>query len=121
MGCKWISQCLFLKAECPLWLPLVILLSPFLPTAKAVTELKELNYSDRFRETFLPEGQPLLAGMLMKRPDLANTLDLVGAEGASAFYSGNLTQEIISEVSCVCAGLPLDCCLVHLRPSNGAI
>uniref|UniRef100_A0A7M4F3B8 Glutathione hydrolase n=1 Tax=Crocodylus porosus TaxID=8502 RepID=A0A7M4F3B8_CROPO len=66
--------------------------------AKAVTELKELNYSDRFRETFLPEGQPLLAGMLMKRPDLANTLDLVGAEGASAFYSGNLTQEIISEV-----------------------
>ncbi|XP_025061176.1 glutathione hydrolase 7 [Alligator sinensis] len=66
--------------------------------ARAVTELKELNYSDRFRETFLPEGQPLLAGMLMKRPDLANTLDLVGAEGASAFYSGNLTQEIISEV-----------------------
>ncbi|XP_006126739.2 glutathione hydrolase 7 isoform X2 [Pelodiscus sinensis] len=66
--------------------------------ARAITELKELNYSDKFRETFLPEGQPLLPGMFMKRLDLATILHLVGSEGVSAFYSGNLTQEIISEV-----------------------
>ncbi|XP_062445363.1 glutathione hydrolase 7 [Rhea pennata] len=66
--------------------------------AKAVSELKDLNYSDKFRETFLPDGQPLLPGMFVRRPDLAAVLELVGAEGASAFYSGNLTQEIISEV-----------------------
>ncbi|KFO86964.1 Gamma-glutamyltransferase 7, partial [Buceros rhinoceros silvestris] len=66
--------------------------------AKAVSELKDLNYSDRFREIFLPDGQPLLPGMFVRRLDLAAILKLVGAEGASAFYSGNLTQEIISEV-----------------------
>ncbi|NWI08968.1 GGT7 hydrolase, partial [Crypturellus soui] len=66
--------------------------------AKAVSELKDVNYSDKFRETFLPDGQPLLPGMFVRRPDLAALLEMLGAEGASAFYSGNLTQEIISEV-----------------------
>ncbi|KFV12095.1 Gamma-glutamyltransferase 7, partial [Pterocles gutturalis] len=66
--------------------------------AKAVSELKDLNYSDKFRETFLPDGQPLLPGMFVRRLDLAAVLELVGTEGVSAFYSGNLTQEIISEV-----------------------
>lgn len=74
----------------------------FSPTAKAVSELKDLNYSDKFRETFLPDGQPLLPGMFVRRLDLAAVLELVGAEGISAFYSGNLSQEIISEVSPVC-------------------
>lgn len=75
---------------------------PFLPAAKAVSELKDLNYSDKFREIFLPDGQPLVPGMFVRRLDLAAVLELVGAEGVSAFYSGNLTQEIISEVSHVC-------------------
>uniref|UniRef100_A0A8C0IHH7 Glutathione hydrolase n=1 Tax=Bubo bubo TaxID=30461 RepID=A0A8C0IHH7_BUBBB len=66
--------------------------------AKAVSELKDLNYSDKFREIFLPDGQPLLPGTFVRRLDLAAILELVGAEGVSAFYSGNLTQEIISEV-----------------------
>ncbi|XP_072206290.1 glutathione hydrolase 7 [Excalfactoria chinensis] len=66
--------------------------------AKAASELKDLNYSDKFRETFLPDGQPLLPGMFVRRLDLAAVLELVGAEGTSAFYSGNLSQEIISEV-----------------------
>ncbi|XP_061217680.1 glutathione hydrolase 7 isoform X2 [Neopsephotus bourkii] len=66
--------------------------------AKAVSELKDLNCSDKLREIFLPDGQPLLPGMFVRRPDLAALLELLGAEGVSAFYSGNLTQEIISEV-----------------------
>ncbi|XP_050169580.1 glutathione hydrolase 7 isoform X1 [Myiozetetes cayanensis] len=66
--------------------------------AKALSELKDLNYSNRFRELFLPDGQPLLPGMFVRRLDLAAVLELVGAEGVSAFYSGNLTQEMISEV-----------------------
>uniref|UniRef100_A0A8D2LQ96 Glutathione hydrolase n=1 Tax=Varanus komodoensis TaxID=61221 RepID=A0A8D2LQ96_VARKO len=56
------------------------------------------NHSDKFRETFLPDGQPLLPGMFMRRPDLAALLELLGSGGVSAFYSGNVTQEIISEV-----------------------
>lgn len=74
----------------------------FLPAAEAVSEVKDLNYSDKFREIFLPDGQPLLPGMLVRRLDLAAILELVGAEGASAFYSGNVTQEIVSEVSHAC-------------------
>ncbi|XP_068023396.1 glutathione hydrolase 7 [Melanerpes formicivorus] len=66
--------------------------------AKAISELKDLNYSERFRETFLPAGQPLLPGTFVRRPDLAALLQRLGAEGAAAFYSGNLTQEIVSEV-----------------------
>ncbi|XP_015736811.1 glutathione hydrolase 7 [Coturnix japonica] len=66
--------------------------------AKAASELKDLNYSDKFRETFLPDGQPLLPGMFVRRLDLAAVLELVGAEGTSAFYSGNLSQETIAEV-----------------------
>ncbi|XP_030902844.2 glutathione hydrolase 7 isoform X2 [Melopsittacus undulatus] len=66
--------------------------------AKAVSELKDLNHSDKFREIFLPDGQPLLPGMFIRRLDLAAVLELLGAQGVSAFYSGNLTQEIISEV-----------------------
>ncbi|XP_032930738.1 glutathione hydrolase 7 isoform X1 [Catharus ustulatus] len=66
--------------------------------AKALSELKDLNFSDRFHEIFLPGGQPLLPGMFIRRLDLAAVLQLLGAEGVSAFYSGNLTQEMISEV-----------------------
>uniref|UniRef100_A0A8C3V201 Glutathione hydrolase n=1 Tax=Catharus ustulatus TaxID=91951 RepID=A0A8C3V201_CATUS len=65
---------------------------------KALSELKDLNFSDRFHEIFLPGGQPLLPGMFIRRLDLAAVLQLLGAEGVSAFYSGNLTQEMISEV-----------------------
>ncbi|XP_053814661.1 glutathione hydrolase 7 isoform X2 [Vidua chalybeata] len=66
--------------------------------AKALSELKDLNYSERFQEIFLPDGQPLLPGMFVRRLDLAAVLQLLGTEGVSAFYRGNLTQEMISEV-----------------------
>ncbi|NXN98128.1 GGT7 hydrolase, partial [Rhinopomastus cyanomelas] len=66
--------------------------------ATALGDLRELNCSDKFRETFVPEGRPLLPGMFVRRPDLAALLELLGAEGLSAFYSGNLTQEMVSEV-----------------------
>ncbi|XP_003220611.2 glutathione hydrolase 7 [Anolis carolinensis] len=67
--------------------------------AMAIKDVKEQhNYSDRFKEIFLPDGQPLLPGMFMRRPDLAALLHLLGSGGVSAFYSGNVTQEIISEV-----------------------
>ncbi|XP_054130844.1 glutathione hydrolase 7 isoform X2 [Melozone crissalis] len=66
--------------------------------ARALSELKELKLSERFQELFLPGGQPLLPGMFVRRLDLAAVLQLLGAQGAAAFYSGNLTQEMVSEV-----------------------
>lgn len=86
-----------LPDPCFLWMSF-----PFSLAAKALSELKDLNYSDRFQELFLPDGQPLLPGMFVRRLDLAAVLQLLGAEGVSAFYSGNLTQEMISEVSQDC-------------------
>ncbi|KAL7985493.1 hypothetical protein Chor_004063 [Crotalus horridus] len=66
--------------------------------AMALKEVKEhYNHSEKFREIFFPDGQPLLPGMFVRRPDLAALLDLIGSRGVSAFYSGNVTQEIISE------------------------
>ncbi|KAM4691272.1 glutathione hydrolase 7 [Rhinophrynus dorsalis] len=66
--------------------------------AEAINEAKWQNFSNVFRETFFPFGEPLMAGTFTRRPDLADILDLVGTGGIEAFYSSNLTQEIISEV-----------------------
>ncbi|MEE6506566.1 hypothetical protein FKM82_007734 [Ascaphus truei] len=67
--------------------------------AGAVNGVRDQNLSDGFRETFFPDGQPLLAGAFARRPDLAAILDAVAAGGVEAYYSGNLTQEMVSEVS----------------------
>ncbi|XP_061865261.1 glutathione hydrolase 7 isoform X2 [Colius striatus] len=66
--------------------------------ARAVGELRQRNPSRRLRERFLPAGQPPAPGSLLRRPDLAAVLALLGTDGPSAFYSGNLSQEIVSEV-----------------------
>uniref|UniRef100_A0A8C1XWQ9 Glutathione hydrolase n=1 Tax=Cyprinus carpio TaxID=7962 RepID=A0A8C1XWQ9_CYPCA len=66
--------------------------------ADALSEVKEQNVSDAFRDLFLPNGQAPLAGLLAKRLDLAAVLDRIAANGASEFYSGNLTQEMTSAV-----------------------
>uniref|UniRef100_A0A8C2FLE4 Glutathione hydrolase n=1 Tax=Cyprinus carpio TaxID=7962 RepID=A0A8C2FLE4_CYPCA len=64
--------------------------------ADALSEVKEQNVSDAFRDLFLPNGQAPLTGLLAKRLDLAAVLDRIAANGASEFYSGNLTQEMTS-------------------------
>lgn len=63
------------------------------------------NASDRFLETFLPLGHPPLPGSLLRRPDLAEVLDTLGISGPAAFYSGgNLTLEMVAEVSVTVGG-----------------
>lgn len=47
---------------------------------------------------FLPEGQPLKAGALLKNPDYAETLRRLAAEGADAFYRGPIAEEIVATV-----------------------
>ncbi|XP_071227038.1 glutathione hydrolase 7-like isoform X6 [Salvelinus alpinus] len=62
--------------------------------AEAITKVKGQNMSLRFRDMFLPRGQALSPGSLMKTPSLAAVLEA----GVSEFYSGTLTQEMASEV-----------------------
>ncbi len=43
---------------------------------------------------FYPDGMPLAAGDLLVQTELAESLDLVAAEGPGAFYAGPLTAEL---------------------------
>lgn len=71
-----------------------------LPPAHALAEQLPPNASERFLETFLPSGHPPLPGALLRRPDLAEVLDILGVSGPAAFYNGgNLTLEMVAEVS----------------------
>lgn len=66
--------------------------------AQALAEQPPPNASDRFRETFLPMGHPPLPGSLLRRPDLAAVLEVLGTYGPAAFYAGgNLTLEMVAE------------------------
>ncbi|KAB1262515.1 Glutathione hydrolase 7 [Camelus dromedarius] len=66
--------------------------------AQALAEQPPPNASERFRETFLPSGHPPLPGSLLRRPDLAAVLDVLGTSGPAAFYAGgNLTLEMVAE------------------------
>lgn len=68
------------------------------PAAEALAEVKAGNVSPSFRDLFLPGGQPPLPGLLSRRLDLAAVLDAVADQGISAFYSGNLTHEMVAAV-----------------------
>jgi gamma-glutamyltranspeptidase/glutathione hydrolase len=45
-----------------------------------------------------PDGSPLRAGDVMRQADLGATLELIGKEGASAFYKGDIAKTIASEL-----------------------
>ncbi len=47
---------------------------------------------------FLPEGQPLQAGQILKNPAYATTLDELSHHGVGVFYSGYIGLEIIKAV-----------------------
>ncbi|XP_013840757.1 gamma-glutamyltransferase 7 isoform X2 [Sus scrofa] len=66
--------------------------------AQALAEQLPPNASEHFRETFLPLGHVPLPGSLLRRPDLAAVLDVLGTSGPAAFYAGgNLTLEMVAE------------------------
>ncbi|OCT56572.1 hypothetical protein XELAEV_18004671mg [Xenopus laevis] len=67
--------------------------------AKAINESMGQTFSNAFLETFLPDDKPLMAETFIRRPDLAAILYSVAKEGVEAFYSSNLTQEMVSEVN----------------------
>ena len=52
--------------------------------------------------TFMPDGflpyGDLESPHMLKQPDLANSLDAIGKDGANAFYRGELTQAIVDDV-----------------------
>ncbi len=47
---------------------------------------------------YLDNGLPLMAGNVLKNPDLAATYRLLSDSGATAFYRGHLAREIVRQV-----------------------
>ncbi len=45
-----------------------------------------------------PDGTPLQAGDLLRSPDLADTLALIGKEGVDVFYRGEIARDIVASV-----------------------
>ena len=46
--------------------------------------------------TFLIDGKPPSAGTVQRQARLADTLEIIGCEGADAFYRGSLTDDMVS-------------------------
>ncbi len=70
-------------------------LANFLPRLTKVSLLDDNPQSAAY---FYPNGEALKAGDLRKNPDYAETLRRVAQEGSSAFYQGEIAQEIVSAV-----------------------
>lgn len=47
---------------------------------------------------FLRNGRPLLAGMILRQPELAATLQEIAVRGAAGFYKGRVATELIESV-----------------------
>ena len=47
---------------------------------------------------FYPEGEPLKVGDVRDNPDYAETLRLIAAEGAAAFYEGDIPAAVVAAV-----------------------
>ena len=68
-------------------------LANFLPRIRQFSRLDE---NPGAAEYFYPEGEPLVAGSILKNPDYAATLRRVAAEGPSAFYTGEIAAAMVA-------------------------
>jgi gamma-glutamyltranspeptidase/glutathione hydrolase len=54
----------------------------------------QIEELDNARATYLIDGKAPVAGQLFRNPDLADTLELLGAQGRDAFYTGSIARTI---------------------------
>ena len=57
-------------------------------------EVEMRNYKD-LADLYLPQGKPLQVGDLLRRENLASTLELIGKEGWRVFYEGKIAESIV--------------------------
>jgi gamma-glutamyltranspeptidase/glutathione hydrolase len=90
-------------------LPLAQVLAPAIRLAEegfVVDSLLAKSLSDYARligefaggAVFLPNGQPVARGTVLRLPALARTLRAIAAGGAAAFYTGALSQDVASDL-----------------------
>lgn len=51
------------------------------------------------REVFLADGSPPVAGEILRQPDLARTLELLGERGFDGFYRGEVARLLLAAVA----------------------
>lgn len=61
-------------------------------------DAERLASSDTTAAYFMPGGQPVAAGTLLKNPAYAETLRRFAREGANAFYGGQIGRDIVATV-----------------------
>ena len=59
---------------------------------------RQLFEQEAARAYFYPDGQPAPVGYLLKNPALAQVLRRIASEGMSAFYEGEVAQDIVRAV-----------------------
>lgn len=54
-----------------------------------------MRNSTEWSEVYLPHGVRVKEGDFVKRPNLANTLEIIANEGADAFYEGEIAKSLV--------------------------
>lgn len=63
-------------------------------------EFRNLQRFPEFRRIYLQDGDsPYDVGQLLKQPDLARTLRTIATQGSDAFYTGEIAQQIVADLS----------------------
>ncbi len=63
--------------------------------AKMLTRYAGLLNGTDAAAVFLPGGEPVAAGAILKQPRLAETFAIIAAHGVNAFYAGPLAEQIV--------------------------
>lgn len=66
--------------------------------ATAAAVLGRLLPDDPLRALLAPGGKPIAEREILRRPELARTLELFAEQGAAAFYKGPVAREVVAAV-----------------------
>ena len=91
-------------------LPLEVVMRPAIDQARegvnvsydleqAIASAPQLSWDPESKRIYFHEGKPLKRGEVMKRPDLANTMNQISMNGLKGFYDGEVAEKIASSMA----------------------
>jgi len=66
---------------------------------QAIASAPQLLRNDESRRIYFNDGKPLSQGSVIRRLDLAKTMDLISKNGISGFYGGEVADKIVESMS----------------------